>query len=116
MGRRKKSERASVDALVLPGEDYWSAFLKAMGLTPSVNLIIARGKSELSEEVRAALSDPLFASYLKYGPGKTGGPSTVAEFMQLSPEQQRWYLNLFRTWKKIVKRDGIDKTLLKMGS
>jgi len=62
-----------------------------------------------------ALRDPLFPAFLTYGPGKTkSGPSTISEFMKLTPSQKRFYLDVFKEWRKIVRQKGIDKILLRM--
>ena len=111
MTRKKRTETLTP---LVPSEDYWTEFLKSMGFTTEYLALTAKSTAVADEEIQNALKDPLFEKYLRFGPGKTGGPATVSEFLQLTLDQQKWYVNLFKTWKKIVKRDKIDKILMRM--
>ncbi|MEM3725125.1 MAG: hypothetical protein QW209_06390 [Nitrososphaerota archaeon] len=62
-------------------------------------------------DVTETLKDPLFDKFLKLGPGKYKGPSTIADFLNLPPEQQQWYVDVFKQWKKIIKKQGLEKEL-----
>lgn len=83
-----------------------------LGLTKTAE---AMGKQVVIDtETEEVLRDPLFQKYLKYGPGKTGGPSTISEFLSLPRDQRKFYLDIYKDWKQVVKKEGIDKKLLTM--
>jgi len=114
MPRRKSVPVATETPLQLEG-DWWTRFLIEMGyMREPGSTFRPSASSATSEEVQEALKDRLFEKYLQFGPGKAGGPATIADFLQLNPDQQKWYVDVFKTWKQVVKRDGIDKILLKM--
>jgi len=114
MPRRKKQPQIQDIAPLMPIEEsWWSIYLKdILGLIKTAE---AMGKQVVIDtETEETLKDPLFTKYLKYGPGKAGGPSTISEFLSLPPDQRKFYLNIYKDWKQVVKREGIDKKLLTM--
>jgi len=61
----------------------------------------------------AVIRDPDFEKFLRYGPGRTGiGPKTVADFLALPEDRKRFFVDVFRQWKKIIKEKGIDLSKL----
>lgn len=66
-------------------------------------------------EVESALQDPLFKPFLVVS-GKNGGVSSIEEFMNLPPEQQEFYLRVFKHWRQKMRSKGLDRTLIRMFS
>ena len=61
------------------------------------------------------IKDPLFDTFLKFGPGRTGiGPKTVSDFLSLSPKDKKFYAEVFKNWKKVVKQKGLADKLKKI--
>jgi hypothetical protein len=107
MPRRKQE----VQPVTATDSDPWQAYLEAMHLTGGITVVTQAGKAETfaaSEWELQIIKDPLFDKFLRYGPGKTRiGPKTVGEFLSLPPDNKKFYAQVFKEWKKVIKERKI---------
>ncbi|MEM1551586.1 MAG: hypothetical protein QXH03_02815 [Candidatus Bathyarchaeia archaeon] len=113
MPRRRKSLIAYTNSQPPTAEDpnWWLEFLAHKGL---LHQTTAAGSHILvvEPEVEQALQDPMFQKFLEYGPGKTGGPATVADFLRLPLDQKKFYIEVFKNWKKVIREKKVNLELL----
>ncbi len=108
MPRKSQTANASATATI----DYWEDALKKLGLLSPITAEVTQytaSTAEIGAEELKVIRDPLFDVFLRFGPGKTGsGPKTVGEFLALPPQDKKFYIEVFRNWKAVIREKRLE--------
>jgi len=113
---RRKSDPISQEGYASNNEDWWLATLKNIyGLdvkrlqTSGYETVrTEEGTFNVSKWELQTIKDPLFEKFLRYGPGRTNiGPKTISAFLSLPENEKKFYIEVFKEWKQVIKEKNL---------